>query len=67
VVGIDDIAAAGQTHPPLTTVAFPKQRMARKSAESLVRVLASGHPQAGVTSLSPELVIRESTAPPSLN
>jgi DNA-binding LacI/PurR family transcriptional regulator len=32
VVGIDDIAAAGQTHPPLTTVAFDKERMGRKLA-----------------------------------
>jgi LacI family transcriptional regulator len=67
LVSVDDIAAANQSHPPLTTVAFAKQRMARKSAEFLVRALKSGRHRPGVTSLSPELVVRESTAPPSRN
>ncbi len=67
VVSIDDIAAARQAHPPLTTVAFAKQGMARKSTEFLVRALKSGRQRPGVTSLSPELVVRESTAPSSGN
>jgi LacI family transcriptional regulator len=65
LVGIDDIAAASQSHPPLTTVAFAKQRMAGKSTEFLVRALTSGQQEPGVTSLSPELVVRESTVRPS--
>ncbi|MGP3970766.1 LacI family DNA-binding transcriptional regulator [Streptomyces sp. 6N223] len=67
IVSVDDIAAASQANPPLTTVAFAKQRMARKSAGFLVRALKSGQHRPGVTSLSPELVVRESTAPPSRN
>jgi LacI family transcriptional regulator len=65
VVGIDDIDAAGHSHPPLTTVAFAKQRMAGKSTEFLVRALTSGRQEPGVTSLSPELVVRESAVRPS--
>jgi LacI family transcriptional regulator len=65
VVGIDDIDAAGHSHPPLTTVAFAKQRMASKSTEFLVRALTSGRQEPGVTSLSPELVVRESAVRPS--
>jgi LacI family transcriptional regulator len=63
VVSIDDTDAAGQAHPPLTTVAFGKRRMADTSTEILVRALTSGRQRPGVTSLSPELVVRASTAP----
>ncbi|MGW3409701.1 LacI family DNA-binding transcriptional regulator [Streptomyces sp. NPDC000888] len=66
VVGIDDIAAANQTHPAVTTVAFPKQSMARKSTEFLVHALKSGRQRPGVTWLRPELVVRESTARPTV-
>jgi LacI family transcriptional regulator, galactose operon repressor len=65
LVGIDDIATAHQAHPPLTTVAFAKRRMAHTSTEVLVRALKSGRQRPGVTSLSPELVVRASTAPAS--
>jgi LacI family transcriptional regulator len=65
VVSVDDIAKANEANPPLTTVAFAKQRMARKSSEFLVRALKSGRHRPHVTSLSPKLVVRESTAPPS--
>ncbi|MGP3966785.1 LacI family DNA-binding transcriptional regulator [Streptomyces sp. 6N223] len=64
VAGIDDMAEADQSHPPLTTVAFAKRRMAQASTELLVRALRSGRREPGVTSLSPDLVVRASTAPP---
>jgi LacI family transcriptional regulator len=66
VVGIDDIVAADQTHPAVTTVAFPKRRMARKSTEFLVSALKSGRQRPGVTWLRPELVVRESTSRPGV-
>lgn len=62
VIGIDDIAAAGQAHPPLTTVAFPIAKLAQESVDKLLGLLASRAEQAEVVSLTPQLVIRKSTA-----
>ncbi|WP_328993384.1 LacI family transcriptional regulator [Kribbella sp. NBC_01245] len=64
VIGIDDIAAAGQAYPPLTTVAFPIAKLAQESVHKLLGQLASRVDDAEVISLAPRLVIRESTAPP---
>jgi LacI family transcriptional regulator len=62
VIGIDDIAAAGQAQPALTTVAFPSERLAQESVDNLLGVLRSTRDDIGVTSLPPQLVVRESTA-----
>jgi len=65
VVGFDDLPVARWVGPPLTTVRQPLVDMAETAAE-LVLALARGErpPQARVE-LSTELVVRESTAPPS--
>jgi LacI family transcriptional regulator len=63
VIGIDDIAAAGQAYPPLTTVAFPIARLAQESVDKLLGLLSSRTEEAEVISLAPHLVVRESTAP----
>ncbi|MDX2939474.1 LacI family DNA-binding transcriptional regulator [Streptomyces ipomoeae] len=64
VVGIDDIPQATHSHPPLTTVALPKRRMAREATALLLRAIA-GEPQSADASilLSPDVVVRASSAP----
>ena len=65
VIGFDDIAQVGRTHPALTTVAFPKREMAQQAVELLLRAVSAGKPPTNVVSmLRPTLVIRESSAPP---
>jgi LacI family transcriptional regulator len=64
VIGIDDIAQAAQAHPPLTTVAFPKDKLAQESVDNLLSLLNSSREEVGVISLRPGLVVRESTASP---
>jgi DNA-binding LacI/PurR family transcriptional regulator len=65
VVGFDDLPVARWVGPPLTTVRQPLVEMAIAAAE-LVLAMARGE-QTGQTrvELATELVIRESTAPPS--
>jgi LacI family transcriptional regulator len=62
LVSIDDIEASGQAHPPITTVAFPIDRMAHETTSRLLRALDGRRVRVGVTTLSPELVVRQSTA-----
>jgi DNA-binding LacI/PurR family transcriptional regulator len=68
IVGYDDIDIAGYTTPPLTTVSQRGVEMGKEAARLLFRMLAdnlSGGEISDVT-LKPELVIRESTAPPGV-
>ncbi|MCH5676613.1 LacI family DNA-binding transcriptional regulator [Streptomyces gilvus] len=66
VVGVDDIPQAAYAHPPLTTIALPKRRIAREATELLLRSIRGGiQPPADVSLLSPELVVRTSSGPPS--
>jgi DNA-binding LacI/PurR family transcriptional regulator len=68
VVGFDDIESAGYMGPGLTTVRQPLQEMGRAAAESVLERI--GRPQeewANVLEqivVKPELVVRETTAPP---
>jgi LacI family transcriptional regulator len=65
VVGIDDIPQAAHAHPPLTTVALPKRRMAKQATELLLRGIAENRPaEAKLTLLRPEILARASSAPP---
>lgn len=63
VVGIDDIAMATHTNPPLTTIAQPKYRMGRLAMQILYRMI-QGYPPPGngYTLLESPLIVRESTA-----
>ena len=60
VVGADDIPFAAYTHPPLTTVQIPRERLGRLAFEILQQMLrekAAG----SETTLDTQLVLREST------
>jgi DNA-binding LacI/PurR family transcriptional regulator len=66
VTGFGDLAIAGFTVPPLTTVRMPSVEMATAAVAAAIALAAHGSPGAGApTSLTfrPELVIRESCAP----
>ncbi|MBI5303231.1 MAG: LacI family DNA-binding transcriptional regulator [Chloroflexi bacterium] len=68
VVGFDDIAMAAHANPPLTTIAQPKYRMG-KLAMRLILQIARNEPirSEGFTLLDSPLIVRESTAPVSVN
>lgn len=64
VIGFDDIAAAAQTDPPLTTIRQPQQRLAAAAVGELVaRIDRSPQQRTGIE-LPSELVLRATTAPP---
>jgi len=60
IVGMDDIPAASQTYPPLTTVRKPKERIGKAAAELLLKRMQgmSGPPEKHL--FSAELIIRDS-------
>jgi LacI family transcriptional regulator len=67
VIGFDDITLAEHAHPPLTTVRQPIYEIGRQVCRMLVQTLM-GRPleEGGCQVLfEPELVIRESTGPPT--
>lgn len=65
VIGFDDIVLASITEPPLTTVRQPLRELMHAAVELLVSRLAINrvHTREYVV-IAPELVVRESTAPP---
>jgi len=62
LVGFDDIPFAAYTVPPLTTVRQPIEAMARLAIEIALRGAADQLPTAETHWLTPELVVRNSTA-----
>ncbi|NQX12537.1 LacI family DNA-binding transcriptional regulator [Microbacteriaceae bacterium VKM Ac-2855] len=65
IVGIHDAWTAENTWPPLTTVRMPLYELGRAAVERLVaRMRSDERETVMVTEPAPELVIRESTAPP---
>jgi DNA-binding LacI/PurR family transcriptional regulator len=68
VVGFDDIQNAAYQNPALTTVRQPLREMGRIAAETLLRRInrPSRHMEGNERTVEPELIIRETTSPPSL-
>jgi DNA-binding LacI/PurR family transcriptional regulator len=64
VIGVDDIAMAGHSHPPLTTINQPKYHMGKLAVQTLRR-MRDGRMSAGnnCTILETPLIVRESTGP----
>ena len=69
VAGFDDIAMARRAWPSLTTVKQPVEKMAERAVELLVDYIAARNRGATLDSthelFDNELIIRESTAPPT--
>lgn len=63
IVGFDDIPEAAHYWPPLTTVRQDFAEIGRRSLAILLREL-SGRPGLSHEQILPELIIRDSTAPP---
>jgi LacI family transcriptional regulator len=63
VIGFDDIQSAAYQIPSLTTIRQPLERMGRTAAQLLLKRLA-GEVTTDLVYVEPELIVRESTAPP---
>jgi LacI family transcriptional regulator len=65
VVGFDDLPVAQWVGPPLTTIRQPLVEMATAAAEMVVAMARGEPPAQPRIELATELIVRESTAPPS--
>jgi len=65
VVGFDDIPEAGYFAPPLTTIRQHFDLVGLQSVRRLIAQIESGTAQLGREMITPELVIRHSTAAPA--
>lgn len=66
IVGFDDTPIAARLWPALTTVRLPIREMGRAAAKLLLDQSAGKEPEE-LLSFWPEIVVRESTAPPPAN
>jgi LacI family transcriptional regulator len=66
LVGFDDIALASLVVPKLTTVAQPKRDLGETGAKLLLQQITEDKKQESVIILKPNLIKRDSTAPPYL-
>lgn len=64
LVGFDDPTSAAFLDPPLTTVRQPLEALGRRAVQKLYEALKEGVMPEGTELLPPQLVVRESTAPP---
>lgn len=63
VIGFDDIQNAAFQNPRLTTIRQPLRRMGKLAAETLLKRI-NGAKYRRMIAVEPELIVRESTAPP---
>jgi DNA-binding LacI/PurR family transcriptional regulator len=63
VVGLDDIMIGAHVHPPLTTIAMPKQELAKQAVELLLRQIDNAESPPVSLTIRPHLVVRHTTAP----
>jgi len=61
LVGVDDVPSARMTIPALTTLRQPMPAMVQAAFEQL---MTTSEKPRGAISVKPELVVRESSAPP---
>jgi len=66
VVGFNDILFADKFAPPLTTVRVPHYQIGVKAAQLLLESIELGESTGMAVRLAPQLIVRESTAPPLL-
>jgi LacI family transcriptional regulator len=64
VVGYQDLPMAAHTLPPLTTVRIPVEQIACQATELLLQALTGAAIAEREVVIQPELVLRQSTAPP---
>jgi DNA-binding LacI/PurR family transcriptional regulator len=64
ILGFDDILWAAATHPRLTTVCVDKKLMGKLAIERVMSIVGRREHTITSTTITPELLKRESTAPP---
>ncbi len=64
IVGHNDIPLVDMVHPPLTTLRLQLREMGRQAAQLLLERLAAPDTKPVRVTLTPELIVRGSTAPP---
>jgi LacI family transcriptional regulator len=64
VIGFDDIQGAAFSNPGLTTVRQPLADMGRLAAQTLLSRIEGATDCPAEIPIEPELVVRQSTAPP---
>lgn len=64
ILSIDEHVVAQQTTPPLTTVKVPQRELGNRAAQMLIDIIEGGSGDQVVIDALPEIVLRESTAPP---
>ena len=64
VIGFDDLDVSNVFNPPLTTIKQPFEQLVERAVEMLLSSICSGKLTHSGCLLDPELVIRNSTAPP---
>jgi LacI family transcriptional regulator, galactose operon repressor len=64
VVGFNDMPFIDRLRPPLTTIRFPHYQLGTEAAQLLLERIAGQGGPVKVLYLTPELVVRGSTAPP---
>jgi LacI family transcriptional regulator len=65
IIGFDDIQAAAYQNPSLTTIRQPLRNMGATAAKILLRRIRAQGNDPEIVHVMPELVIRESTQPPT--
>ena len=65
IVGFDDVELSRVAQPPLTTVRQPLEEMARMAVALLVRLIEGQEIDTLHVELATELIVRDSTAPPT--
>jgi LacI family transcriptional regulator len=65
VIGLDDIVVAAHYQPPLTTIAIPKQRLARAATELLLQQIEKRQKPSQPLLVPPSLLVRQSTSAPA--
>ena len=64
VIGYDNIAFAAYLNPPLTSISQPKQELGQLAVQSLLERIQQPQLPGRTLRLEPDLVLRNSTAPP---
>jgi len=65
LVGFDDIPESSNVTPPLTTVRQPMREMGLLAAELLMSAVEERQPKTSTVELPTQLIVRETTGPPS--
>lgn len=66
VVGYNDNPLTGHLKPGLTTIRLQIDKMGREAARSVIALMSDSGPVSSVIAFQPEIIVRESTASPSL-